>query len=237
MPANTHFERLPPRYRDCGNSAAMRRAPGAAPRSAPHRSRRRRRRAFRKTSRQEQADGPDFIGAAGIGLGEVARKLQRLLQSGDVDDIEAEQLLLGFGIRSVDHQRRLLVLVQCRRRRRRQQADRGAEPALLRKLVVNDIKPRHHRIVLFLGPGENRVFIVVAKQGVEHAAVPVWWKTKEVSRCRQDHGNKFNRERVNIYSVVPAKAGTHNPWRWLLQKAFAPVPKRGDTAYGSPPAG
>jgi hypothetical protein len=26
--------------------------------------------------------------------------------------------------------------------------------------------------------------------------------------------------------VVPAKAGTHNPWRWLLQKAFAPVLKR-----------
>src|ERR1700722_21021533 len=36
--------------------------------------------------------------------------------------------------------------------------------------------------------------------------------------------------------VVPAKAGTHNPWHQLLQKASAPMPKRENTAYGAPPA-
>jgi hypothetical protein len=34
-------------------------------------------------------------------------------------------------------------------------------------------------------------------------------------------------------AVVPANAGTHNPWRRLYQKASTPLPKREDTAYGS----
>jgi hypothetical protein len=36
-----------------------------------------------------------------------------------------------------------------------------------------------------------------------------------------------------IAFVVPANAGTHNPWRWLLLKASTPMPERDDTAYGS----
>ena len=34
-------------------------------------------------------------------------------------------------------------------------------------------------------------------------------------------------------AVVPANAGTHNPWRRLYQKVSTPLPKREDTAYGS----
>jgi hypothetical protein len=34
-------------------------------------------------------------------------------------------------------------------------------------------------------------------------------------------------------SVVPANAGTHNPWRGLSRKASATLPKRERTAYGS----
>src|ERR1700733_9259635 len=34
-------------------------------------------------------------------------------------------------------------------------------------------------------------------------------------------------------SVVPAKAGTHNHRRLLLQKVFKTVPKRGAAGYGS----
>jgi hypothetical protein len=38
-------------------------------------------------------------------------------------------------------------------------------------------------------------------------------------------------------SVVPAKAGTHNPWPGLLPKEFSSAPKSVDTAYGSRFAG
>src|SRR3984893_19153982 len=39
-----------------------------------------------------------------------------------------------------------------------------------------------------------------------------------------------------ILCVVPAKAGTHNPWSQLKQKALATMPKRESAAYGSPRA-
>ena len=40
----------------------------------------------------------------------------------------------------------------------------------------------------------------------------------------------------NITVVVPAKAGTHNPWRQLPENVSAPLPKREHTAYGSRPS-
>ncbi len=39
-----------------------------------------------------------------------------------------------------------------------------------------------------------------------------------------------------FHCVVPAKAGTHNPWRVWLRKVSAFVPHRDDTAYGSRPS-
>ena len=50
---------------------------------------------------------------------EVARDLDRLVEIPAVDDVEAEQLLLGLGVGPVEHDRRL-VLAQRGRRRRRQ---------------------------------------------------------------------------------------------------------------------
>jgi hypothetical protein len=37
---------------------------------------------------------------------------------------------------------------------------------------------------------------------------------------------------VYIISVVPANAGTHNPWHRLVEKTFDAALKREDTAYG-----
>ena len=78
----------------------------------------------------EHADRADFIGAAGIGLAEIARDVERLVEILAVDDIEAEQLFLGLGIGAVDHHRRIF-LAQRGRRRGRQQPRHRAEPALL----------------------------------------------------------------------------------------------------------
>src|SRR5450759_2079205 len=42
-----------------------------------------------------------------------------------------------------------------------------------------------------------------------------------------------SRPRTSSQRVVPANAGTHNPWLCLLRKVSAPMLKREDTAYGS----
>ena len=121
----------------------------------------------------EHADRADFIGAAGIGRAEIARDVERLVEILAVDDVEAEQLFLGLGIGAVDHDRRIVLAQRGRRRRRQQPRDR-AEPALLGQFVLHDGEFLHDRGVLFPGPGADEVFIVVAKDGVEHAdTVPV----------------------------------------------------------------
>src|SRR4051812_12430797 len=112
--ANMRSEKLLPRCRDRGNSAAARRAPGDAPRSAPRRSRRRR--SWRDAPWCKISDRADLIGAAGIGVAELARDLDRVIEIFGVDHIEAEQLLLGLGERPVDHQRRLILAQRGRRR-------------------------------------------------------------------------------------------------------------------------
>ena len=116
----------------------------------------------------KQADRADLIGAAGIGRAEIARDVERLVEVLAVDHIEAEQLFLGLGKGPVDHERRI-VLAQRGRRGGRQQPRHRAEPALLGQLVLHDGKLFHDRGVLLLGPGTDDVFIVVAKDGVEHA--------------------------------------------------------------------
>src|SRR6266700_66390 len=164
-PARTRSGRPPRRCRDRGNSAAARRRPGGAPRSARHRSRRCR--SFHCASGSERADRADFVGPAGIGFAELARDIERLVEILAVDDIKAEQLLLGFGIGAVDHQRRIL-LAQGGRRRGRQQPRHRAEPTLLGKLFLHHRELLHDRLVLLLAPGADEVLIVIAKDGVKH---------------------------------------------------------------------
>jgi hypothetical protein len=47
----------------------------------------------------KQPQRPHLVGAAGIGLGQVLGDVERRLQVLAVDDIEAEQLLFGLGVR------------------------------------------------------------------------------------------------------------------------------------------
>ena len=99
--------RPPRRCRDRGNSAAARRSPGAAPRSAPARSRPR---SVMPAASCRALEDSRRAGSRrrrpGLASAEFARDLERLVELGAVDDVEAEQLLLGLGERPVDHQRR-----------------------------------------------------------------------------------------------------------------------------------
>src|SRR5918992_4576522 len=103
--AGRRSEKLPRRYRGYGNSAAARRPPGGEPKSVRHQSRQYR--SWLPAPRREVADGTDLVGAAGIGRAEIAGDAERLVEVLAVDEIEAEQLFLGFGIGAVQHQRRI----------------------------------------------------------------------------------------------------------------------------------
>src|SRR5207302_2211990 len=88
-----------------------------------------------------------------------------------VDDVKAEQLLLGLCKRPVDDQRRLMVLPDRRGGGRRHEADGRTELAILGKLLMDHIELGHDRVVLFLAPGKDDVFVVVAEDGVEHGGL------------------------------------------------------------------
>ena len=131
-PSGRPPERPPRRCRDRGNSAAARRSPGAGLMSARPRSKpchscskslmpvtmsspsqprsglRRRAVGGGRRSRPVGSDRTQLVGAARIGGGELLGRLQRLVEAGALDDIEAEQLLLGLGEGPVDDQRRVL---------------------------------------------------------------------------------------------------------------------------------
>ena len=113
------------------------------------------------------ADRADLIGAAGIGLAEVARDFERFIEVLAIDDVEAEQLLLGLGKGTVQHQRRIVLAQRGGGGRGQKPRDR-AEPALLGQLFLHDAKFGHDGGVLFLGPGTHRVFVVIAEDGVQH---------------------------------------------------------------------
>src|SRR6202043_2582152 len=115
--AGSRSERPPPRYRGRENSATRRQPPGDAPRSARRRSSRYRSRSRRCAAGREHADRADLIGAAGIGSSKVARDVERLVEILAIDEIEAEQLLLGLGIGAVDDQGRIVLAQRSRRRR------------------------------------------------------------------------------------------------------------------------
>jgi hypothetical protein len=127
--------------------------------------------------------------STGVGRAKVAGDVDRLIEILAVDDVEAEQLFLGLGIGTVDHDRRI-VLAQRGRRCRRQQARDRPEPALFRQFVLYDGKLLHDGRVLFPGPGTDGIFIVIAKDGVEHAdQFPFVTRTIHYARRRQGFGN------------------------------------------------
>src|SRR5260370_3268096 len=59
-----------------------------------------------RSPRPELQDRADLVGAARIGAPELARGIEGVLERRAVDHEEAEELLLGFGERPVDDERR-----------------------------------------------------------------------------------------------------------------------------------
>src|SRR5688500_19910631 len=97
---------LPRRHRDRGSSARARPGPGDEPRPAPPRSRPDRSR--HADPGLEELHGTDLERAHGAaGRREILRRLERLVERRALDDVEAEELLLGLGERTVDDPRLL----------------------------------------------------------------------------------------------------------------------------------
>jgi multidrug efflux pump subunit AcrA (membrane-fusion protein) len=121
----------------------------------------------------EQAEATQKTARAQLDTAEARQRdsgghLDRVIVVFGFDQNETEQLLLGLGKGTVEHDRRI-ILAQRGRRRGRQQARHRAEPALLGELVLHDGEFLHHHGVLFLGPGTHGVFVVIAKDGVQHS--------------------------------------------------------------------
>ena len=76
-----------------------------------------------------QRDRADFVGAAGVRRDQLTRDVERFLEICHIDDEEAQQLLLGLGERTVDHQRLALRLAERGGGGGRQQPQRGPELA------------------------------------------------------------------------------------------------------------
>src|SRR5262249_49014190 len=106
---------------------------------------------------------------ARVRRGELARRLDRRVERGAIDDEEAEELLLGLGEWAVDDERLLPVPGQRRRRRRGQEAGDRAQPTLLGPPLLGRPPLHHPGVVLLLAPGTDDVFGVVTKDRVEHA--------------------------------------------------------------------
>jgi hypothetical protein len=98
-------------------------------------------------SRKIEADGADFIDGARIGAAQVARDIERGILGGAIDDVKAQQLLLGLGKRAVDHQS-CAGAAQGARLLGRSEPRRRAEPALLGQAVVDAVQIIHQRRIL-----------------------------------------------------------------------------------------
>jgi hypothetical protein len=73
------------------------------------------------------------------------------------------------------------------------------------KFVLHHRKLRHDRGVLFLGPGTDEVFIVIAKNGVKHAGHISVHPKERTSMPGADSPAK------DILEQVPARAGERHP--------------------------
>src|SRR5690348_15549584 len=122
----------------------------------------------RRTRWVIDGDWPDLIRAAGVVRSrELARRVERVLEIATLHDVEAQQLLLRFCERAVDHNV-LTPLAKRRRRGRRHEARDWTEPALLGEPLAHRCKAAEDCIVLLLGPAADDVFRVIAKDGVQH---------------------------------------------------------------------
>src|SRR4051812_24941216 len=95
-----------------------------------------------------------------------------MLEIAAFDDVEAEELLLRFCERAVDHEV-LAAFAQRGRSGGRHQSRNGTEPALVRQLLADRCEATQHRIVLLFGPAAHDVFGVITEYGVQHGVTSV----------------------------------------------------------------
>jgi len=141
-----------------------------------------------------ERDRADLVGAARVGNGEFASDGERLFKIGNVDHVEAEQLLLRLGERAVDDRRRVLGLAQGCGGGGRQQAQRGSHLADLDQSLLDGAEPGHDGLIFRLAPGPDDIFLMVAKDRVLHAmGLLTSPRTPEYARNRQHRAKTAER--------------------------------------------
>src|SRR6476659_1152100 len=177
-----------------------------------HRSRRGRSRP--EAPRPEHAERSDLERTRGAARArQLAGSLDRLIERRTIDDIEAEELLLGLGERAVDHQR-LTALPDGGRGGRRQQSGDWPQSALVGELLLHDRELGHDGVILLLGPGADDIFGIVAKDGVKHGGAPrlSWdeWGWQLPTRGLSEIAAKAKPLRPGTESIGPRRGRNKN---------------------------
>src|SRR6185312_11385861 len=95
-------------------------------------------------------------------------KVERVLEIVDINNVETEQLFLGFCEGSIDDERRIMCFAQRRRGSGGKKTQRHAQFARLRQAHSYFFKTGHDLRFLFLAPGPHGIFVAVAQDGVTH---------------------------------------------------------------------
>jgi len=135
---------------------------------------------------------PYFVGAARIDAPQLARDVQGSLHVLAIHDIEAQQLFLGLREGAIDHPGRLTVLAQRLGMFGRQQPRARTESTLRGEPLLHHGQFSHHRGLLLRCPGPDSVFVVVAKNGMQHGGASQGFGKRPVCRNLPAHGMARN---------------------------------------------
>jgi hypothetical protein len=114
-----------------------------------------------------EQDRADLVHGTGIDLAQLACGRDGGIAIGAVDDVESQQLLLGFGEGTVGHQT-VARTAQHAGFFRRPQPRRRADLFILVDPLVDPFQIEHQGGILLRRPGSDFVFDVVGQDRVEH---------------------------------------------------------------------
>src|SRR5258708_27181908 len=109
----------------------------------------------------------DFVHRGRIGPAQVARGGDGGVAMGAVDDVEAQQLFLGFGEGTVGHRARTLAAQHTGSLGRPKPRRRSESPGLI-NAAVSLVQTDHDRRMLLRSPGRDFLFHAIGQDDVEH---------------------------------------------------------------------
>src|SRR5262249_25663887 len=141
---------------------------------------------------------------------ELTCSLDGLFERRAIDDVEAQQLLLGLGKGTIDDQR-LAARPDRGRRRRRHQASNRPKLSLALQLLRHHGALGQNRIVLFFGPAADHRLVVIAEDCVEHAGFPPL-SLSQYAVSRQAAEEKPRSRALDELSTQGCRPRSFRPW-------------------------